>query len=144
MEADILNPEFCRKHCDLGNSFHFVHTANVLHLFDDSKQFKFLQNLAFLVKPGGVVWGRQVGLQDEAPEHYRQPAGKGSRFTLNGFRKLWQRATGWEMGEGMYMASLVSYSDLRLSRQDKEFSLEWCIRVPREKYSQKVASVLEL
>ena len=108
--ADVLHPQFQEKCSDLAGQFDFVHTANVIHLFDEHNQERFLQSLAFLVRPEGVVWGRQVGLEDnDMALYYRQPAGKGARFTVNEFRKLWARVTGWDTTGGRFTAKLVEY-----------------------------------
>ncbi len=80
---------------DLGDAFDFVHTANVIHLYDEAHQKLFLRALAFLVKPDGIVWGRQIGIdKDKSMSRYQQPEGKAVRFTVNQFRQLWPRATG--------------------------------------------------
>lgn len=83
-QVDVLAPHFFDKCRDLGDAFDFVHTANVIHLYDKAHQESFLRALAFLVKPGGVIWGRQVGIdEDESMSRYRQLEGKGVRFIVN-------------------------------------------------------------
>ena len=132
-EADVLDPQFRETCSDLAGQFDFVHSANVIHLFDEDNQEQFLRSLAFLAKPGGPVWGRPVGLEDNslAPQ-YRQPEGKGARFTVNRFRKLWARATGWDMADGRFTANLVAYDELQILRADKRWSMQWTVRAPAE------------
>ena len=80
-QADVLGLHFFDKCSDLANAFDFVHTANVIHLYDEAHQESFLRALAFLVKPSGMIWGRQVGIdEDESMSGYRHPDGKGVRF----------------------------------------------------------------
>ena len=136
-EADVLDSGFFKKCKDLAGRFDFVHSANVIHLYDESQQETFLQALAFLVKPGGIVWGRQVGLDDnddnkEATSRFRQPKGKGMRFNIAQFRQLWLRATGWDAKMLKYEAVLVPYNELRDQRADKRFVLQWSVRAPMD------------
>lgn len=94
-KADVLDPHFYDNSSDLACRFDFVHTANVIHLYDEAQQEVFLRALAFLVKPGGLIWGRQVGIDEGSTNQHRHPEGKGARFTVNQFRQLWLAATGW-------------------------------------------------
>ncbi|KAJ8080805.1 hypothetical protein PM082_017640 [Marasmius tenuissimus] len=130
-EADVLSKDFYRFNPDLESAFDFVHSANVIHLFDAAKQIQFLQVMAFLAKPGGYVWGRQVGLiEDENTETYRQPSGKGARFTPSEFKSLIVDATGWDEEGIDYQSHMVKYTELRDTRKDKQWVLQWSFRVP--------------
>ena len=138
-QADVLEPHFFDKRNDLADAFDFVHTANVIHLYDEAHQETFLRALAFLVKPGGIIWGRQVGIdEDESMSRYRQPEGKGVRFTVNQFRQLWFRATGWDTAQAQFEAMLTPYDELRSSRADKRFSMHWSLRAPVDKTMCKI------
>lgn len=141
-QADVLDPGFFKDGKDLAGQFDFVHSANVIHLFDESQQEAFAQALAFLVKPGRIIWGRQVGLEDneDAPDRFRQPEGKGMRFTITRFRQLWLRATGWDAATLKYEAELVTYDELRDQRPDKQFALQWSIRAPMDEQSGRILS----
>ena len=144
-QADVLSPHFFDKCSDLRDAFDFVHTANVIHLYDEAHQESFLRALAFLVKPGGVIWGRQVGIdEDESMSRYRQPEGKGVRFTVNQFRQLWSQATGWDTAQAQFEAMLTSYDELRTPRVDKRFSMQWIIRAPVDKTSGNFLDLDEL
>ena len=143
--ADVLDPGFFLKCKHLAGQFDFVHSANVIHLFEENQQEAFAQALAFLVKPGGLIWGRQVGL--EADEHgeaiidrFRQPEGKGVRYTIVQFRRLWLRATGWDAKTLVFEAELVPYDELRDRRADKSFMLQWCLRAPLKIHKGKVSA----
>lgn len=142
-QADVLDPGFFKKCKDLAGQFDFVHSANVIHLFNETQQEAFIQALVFLVKPGGMVWGRQVGLEDnedgkEATERFRQPEGKGTRFTIAQFRRLWLRATGWDANTLKFEAELVPYDELRDQRADKRFVLQWSIRAAKDDCTGRV------
>ncbi|KAL9126119.1 MAG: hypothetical protein Q9217_004780 [Psora testacea] len=138
-QADVLEPHFFDKCSDLANAFDFVHTANVIHLYDEAHQEAFLRALAFLAKPGGMIWGRQVGInEDHCMSRYRQPEGKGVRFTVNQFRQLWSRATGWDTAQAQFEATLTPYEELRSPRADKRFSMQWSIRAPADKTRWKI------
>ena len=136
LEIDVLDRNFFQKCKEFAGTFDCVHSANVIHLFDESQQESFIRALAFLVKPGGLVWGRQVGLEDPSDDEntiyraFRQPEGKGVRFTIVQFRQLWLRATGWDSTSVVYDAELVPYEELRVRKDDKRFVLQWCIRAP--------------
>jgi hypothetical protein len=126
----------------LADQFDFVHSANVIHLFDECHQEQFLRSLAFLVRPGGMIWGRQVGLEDnDLALPYRQPEGKGARFTMNEFQKLWANATGWDTGGGRFTAKLVEYDELKIPRADKRWSMQWTLRAPAEKASGSIVTL---
>ena len=131
-EANVLGPQFYEKCSDLAGRFDFVHTANVIHLYGEAQQEAFLLALGFLVKPGGLIWGRQVGIAEDfkSNKQYRQPDGKGARFTVNEFRLLWLRATGWDSASIHFEASLVPYDELRSPRADKRWSMQWSVRAP--------------
>ncbi|EZF78364.1 hypothetical protein H105_00617 [Trichophyton soudanense CBS 452.61] len=75
--ADMLDINFADKYSDLEKKFQFIHTANVLHLFSVKEQDIFFRNLIYLAKPGGIIWGRQVGLAANNHPSFRQPEGKG-------------------------------------------------------------------
>ena len=136
LEIDVLDPDFFKKYKQFAGTFDFVHSANVIHLFNEPQQESFIRALAFLVKPGGLVWGRQVGLEDPSDDEqnthraFRQPQGKGVRFTVMEFRQLWLRATGWDSTAVVYEAELAPYEELRVRKDDKRFVLQWSIRVP--------------
>ncbi|KAJ2903744.1 hypothetical protein MKZ38_009396 [Zalerion maritima] len=122
-QADMLHPEFANTYYDLKDKFQFVHTANVIHLFDIRGQEIFFRNLLYLVKPGGTVWGRQVGLAaDHQPEH-KQPDGKGYRFTMMEFRDWCLRIANWDVEDVGFEAQLVEYDELRAKREDKRWVL---------------------
>ena len=141
-QADVLGPHFFDECKDLADAFDFVHTANVVHLYDEAHQESFLRALAFLVKPGGMIWGRQVGLEeDESRSHYRQPEGKGVRFTVNGFRQLWSRATNWDTAQAQFEAILTPYDELRSPQANKRFSMQWSIRAPVHKTEGKILNL---
>lgn len=143
-QADVLCKNFYNSHSDLESRFDFVHSANVIHLFPHAKQLVFLRALVFLAKPGGLIWGRQVGLtQDENTARYRQPEGKGARYTLLEFRSLIVEATGWDDNDVSFEGQLSEYEELRVARPDKRWVLQWCLRVPTEK-SFKVGRIAEL
>jgi hypothetical protein len=130
-QADILDPKFADRTSDLHNRFHFVHTANVIHLFSLQDQETFFRNLIHLAKPGGVIWGRQVGLaEDDNILAYKQPEGKGARFTLREFRDFVLGITGWILADIQFEAQLVEYDELRAPRLDKKWVLQWSIHVP--------------
>lgn len=142
-EADVLDSDFFKKCKDLAGQFDFVHSANVIHLFDETQQEAFIQALIFLVKPGGTIWGRQVGLEDrgdrgKATNRFRQPEGKGMRFTIVQFRRLWLRATGWDAERLGFEAELVPYDELRDQRPDKRFVLQWSVCAPMDDCTGKV------
>ncbi|KAG7086729.1 hypothetical protein E1B28_002662 [Marasmius oreades] len=133
-EADVLSKDFCRFNPGLESGFDFVHSANVIHLFEATRQLQFFRIMAFLAKPGGCIWGRQVGLiEDENTEVYRQPSGKGARFTASEFKSLIVEATGWDEEEIGYQSRMVKYTELRDARKDKGWVLQWSIRVPEDK-----------
>ena len=95
------------------------------------EQEAFVRALAFLVKPGGMVWGRQVGLAgDEGSGRWKRPEGKGVRFSVEGFRQLWVRASGWEERKVIFEAVLMPYEELRVKTADKGFVLQWAVRAP--------------
>jgi hypothetical protein len=122
------------RNADLNSRFDFVHSANVIHLFAPAQQVCFFTALAFLAKPGGLIWGRQVGLsEDDLVNGYRQPSGKGARFTAAEFKALIYEATGWAEDEAAYEHQLVEYEELRVARQDKRWVLQWSVRVPLDK-----------
>jgi len=129
-EADVLHPRFFEECSDLAGRFDFVHTANVIHLYDEAQQEAFLRTLSFLVKPGGLIWGRQVGIDEDSTDQYQQPEGKGARFTVNEFRLLWLTATGWDSALTYFKAILVPYDELRSPRADKRLSMQWSVRAP--------------
>lgn len=142
-QADVLAKNFESRNPDLDSKFDFVHSANVIHLFSPDQQLNFLRALVFLAKPGGLLWGRQVGLQeDENQEKYRQPEGKGARFTVQQFESLISEATGWDRSSFGYEGRLVKYHELRNPRPDKEWVLQWCVQVPIDK--RVVPRVVEL
>ena len=144
-QADVLAPHFFDKCSDLGNAFDFVYTVNVIHLYDEAHQESFLRALAFLVKPGGVIWGRQVGInENESMTRYQQPEGKGDYFTVNQFRQLWSRAMGWDTAQAQFEAMLTSYDKLRNPRADKRFSMQWIIRAQVDKTRVKFLDLDEL
>ncbi|KAF4971259.1 hypothetical protein FSARC_1881 [Fusarium sarcochroum] len=130
-QADMLQPKFGNKYGDLIQQFDAVHTSNVLHLFSREEQEVFFQNLILLTKPGGVIWGRQVGLAPKHPLDYRQPDGKGFRFTVAEFRQWCLRVAGWDPVSVNVEAELVEYDDLRTKREDKKWVLQWKIQVPK-------------
>ena len=133
-EADVLSKDFCRLNASLESTFDFVHSANVIHLFSAAQQTQFFNIMAFLAKPGGCIWGRQVGLlEDENTESYRRPSGKGARFTASEFKSMIIEATGWDGDEIDYQAHMVKYTELRDARKDKGWVLQWSIRVPKDK-----------
>ncbi|RAQ98581.1 haloacid dehalogenase domain-containing protein hydrolase [Stemphylium lycopersici] len=130
-QVDMLDPNFKDKTRDLQHQFHFVHTANVIHLFDVGDQKTFFQNLVYLTKPGGIIWGRQVGLaEDNNQSLYKQPEGKGARFTIKEFRDFLRDTTGWILADMQFEAQLVEYDELRVRRMDKNWVLQWSIQVP--------------
>ena len=132
--ADVLAKNFCSQHADLNSRFDFVHSANVIHLFAPAQQICFLKALVFRAKPGGLIWGRQVGLsEDDLINEYRQPSGKGARFTAVEFKTLIYEATSWAEDEMVYEHRLVEYEELRMARQDKHWVLQWSVRVPLDK-----------
>jgi hypothetical protein len=127
----MLDPSFKHKTRNLRHCFDFVHTANVIHLFDMNDQKIFLQNLVHLAKPGGTIWGRQVGLaEDKNQSSYKQPAGKGARFTITDFRDFLLEVTGGALEDIQFKAQLVEYHELRMKRVDKNWVLQWSIRTP--------------
>ena len=141
LEIDVLDQDFFQKCKKFAGKFDLVHSANVIHLFDESQQASFIRALAFLVKPGGLVWGRQVGLEDPSDDEktihraFRQPEGKGVRFTMVQFRQLWLRATGWDPTSIVYDAELVPYEELRVRKDDKRFVLQWSVRAPMDHHA---------
>ncbi|KAL2037668.1 hypothetical protein N7G274_009613 [Stereocaulon virgatum] len=140
--ADVLDPRLRERCGDLDSKFDFVHTANVIHLYDEAQQEVLLRALAFLVKPGGLVWGRQVGIEERSIDQHRQPEGKGVRFTMNQFRRLWLAATGWETASGQFEAILTPYDELRTPRKDKRFSMQWSIRAPVEAPTRRLVELI--
>ena len=133
-QADVLGPHFFDKCSDLGDAFDFFHTANVIHLYDEAHQESFLRALAFMVKPGGIICGRQVGIdEDESMSRYQPPEGKAVRFTVNQFRQLWSRATGWDTAQAQFEAMLTSYDELWTPLANKRFSIQWSIRAQLDK-----------
>jgi len=127
----MVGPKFAERNRDLEDGIHFVHTANVIHLFDMKGQETFFRNLIYLAKPGGVIWGRQVGLaEDDDISTYRQPDGKGLRFTTNEFREFCLGISGWNPEEARFDAQLVKYDEIRTKRVDKQWALQWSITVP--------------
>lgn len=132
--ADVLAKNFYSRNSDLDSSFDFVHSANVIHLYSPAQHLDFLRALVFLAKPNGLVWVRQVGLQeDEFIREYRQPEGKGARYTVREFQSLIEEATGWEKAEINYEGQMVEYDELRIRRPDKRWVLQWRFRVPAQK-----------
>ncbi|KAG8630059.1 hypothetical protein KVT40_001678 [Elsinoe batatas] len=130
--ADVLASDFFDRHQGLKGTFDIVHSANVIHLFDRKQQIRFLSALAFLVKPGGLVWGRQVGEDENSPTWGKKIAGKGERFTPAEFRTMWIEATGWSLASWDYCSRLVIYDELRLIPDYKRLSLEWSVRAGPE------------
>jgi hypothetical protein len=144
-QADMLDPGFKDKTRDLKHKFQFVHTANVIHLFDVVDQKTFFQNLVHLTKPGGIIWGRQVGLADDNNQWlYKQPEGKGARFTIKGFRDFLLDITGWNLADIQFEAQLVEYDELRVKRMDKNWVLQWSIHVPARDLSSHRISPLAI
>ncbi|KAK3935311.1 S-adenosyl-L-methionine-dependent methyltransferase [Diplogelasinospora grovesii] len=129
LQADILSPDFPRRFAHLRAQFDYVHSANVVHLFDYEGQLTFLRHLAFLVKPGGLVWGRQVGEADDSPTRSLRLEGKGDRFTPSEFMRMWRDASGLA-GDMDWTSRLVPYDELRLVPDYKKNSLEWAVRMP--------------
>jgi cyclopropane fatty-acyl-phospholipid synthase-like methyltransferase len=129
----MIDPNFPTRYPDLRHRFYFVHSANVIHLFGVAGQETFFRNLVHLAAPGGTIWGRQVGLAEESEECYRQPDGKGARFTINEFRELALRVGNWDEQDARYEAQLVKYDEIRAQRQDKAWVLQWSVKVPMEK-----------
>jgi cyclopropane fatty-acyl-phospholipid synthase-like methyltransferase len=140
-QADMLDSNFATKYPDLKNRFHFVHSANVIHLFGVAEQEVFFRNLVHLIKPGGTLWGRQVGLIEEFDASYRQPEGKGARFTVKEFGEMALRVGGWNEGDIQYDAQLVKYDEIRAQRKDKAWVLQWSVKTPagKEKRMRHVA-----
>jgi hypothetical protein len=142
-QADVLAKSFQSDNPDLESKFDFVHSANVIHLFSPNQQLHFLRALVFLAKPGGLLWGRQVGLrEDENMQRYRQPDGKGARFTAQEFESLIEQATGWDKSSFDYEGRLLRYHELRNPRPDKDWVLQWRVRVPVTK--QVIPRVVEV
>lgn len=117
----MLHPKFSDEYSDLIHKFVVVHTANVLHLFDTEQQGIFCKKLALLVKPGSVIWGRQVGLAPGHPPGFRQPEGKGYRFTVVEFRNWCLRIAGWDAESAEFEGQLVEYEDICVKRGDKRW-----------------------
>jgi hypothetical protein len=133
-QADMLDPKFSETNSDLQDAYHFVHTANVIHLFGLKDQENFFRNLVYLAKPGGRVWGRQVGLQeDEFQSSYKQPDGKGARFMIKEYRNFCLEITRWSLADISFEAQLVRYDEIWAPRNDKQWVLQWSIQVPQKK-----------
>ena len=133
-QADVLGPDFFEKCSNLGDAFDFFQMANVIHLYDEAHQEWSFLALTFLVKPGGIIWGRQVGIdEDEYMSRYQQPERKAVRFTVNQFRQLWSRATGWDTAQAQFEAMLTSYDELWTPLANKRFSIQWSIRAQLDK-----------
>ncbi|KAH0175016.1 hypothetical protein KCU67_g470, partial [Aureobasidium melanogenum] len=128
VDADVLAPNFFERHHHLEGKFDFVHSANVIHLFNREQQLRFIAALAFLVKPGGLVWGRQVGEHDDSPTRGKKIDGKVDRFTPAELMGMWVEATGWSAVSLEYRSRLVAYDELR-HIPDYKLSIEWTIRV---------------
>lgn len=145
-QADMLDPRFTERTSDLQNRFHFVHTANVIHLFNLRDQETFFRNLVHLTKPGGIIWGRQVGLAENTNQSiYKQPEGKGARFTIKEFRDFLLGITGWTSADMQFEAQLVEYDELRVPRVDKNWVLQWSIHIPAGKLARdRSLSVVEV
>lgn len=120
----MLHPRFAEEYPGLIRKFDLVHTANLLHLFDVEAQAIFFHNLVPLAKPGSVIFGRQVGLAPGYPAEYKQPDGKGYRFTVVEFRDWCSRITGWQTDATEFEGQLVQYDDLRAKREDKKWALQ--------------------
>ena len=88
-----------------------------------------------------MIWGCQVGLEDKSPNQYRQPEGKGTRFTVSQFQQLWLRSTGWEASMVDFGAALVPYNDLRVAREDKSWSMQWSIRNRKDQEEERIVEV---
>ncbi|KAK4063519.1 uncharacterized protein Triagg1_9396 [Trichoderma aggressivum f. europaeum] len=106
VQANILDPDFTRRFSHLKGKFDYVHSANVIHLFDYASQVAFLRALAFLAKPGGLVWGRQVTETEDSPTRSVKLEGKGERFTPVEFMRMWTTATGFQ-GPGIEWTSRI-------------------------------------
>ena len=133
-QADILAKNFISRNADLVSRFDFVHSANVIHLYSPVQQVRFLAAMAFLAMPGGLMWGRQVGLsEDDLVDGYRQPSGKGARFTAAEFKSVILQATGWAEEDVAYVHRLVKYEELRIARKAKRWVLQWSVQVPLDK-----------
>lgn len=128
VEANLIEPNFAGKYAHLRGQFDYVHSANVIHLFNYEEQMTFLRNLAFLAKPGALLFGRQVGEAEDSPTLSLRIEGKGERFTPNQFRQMWVDATG-SQADG-WESRLVEYDELRLARDYKKHSLEWMVKAP--------------
>ncbi len=50
VEVDMLATDFFHRNEHLKVQFDYVHTANVIHLFNEEQQMRFIIALAFLVK----------------------------------------------------------------------------------------------
>ncbi|KAJ5415511.1 hypothetical protein N7465_004206 [Penicillium sp. CMV-2018d] len=133
-KADLVDPKFPSKFPELKDRFYFVHSANVIHLFGFGEQEIFFRNLVHLVKPAGTIWGRQVGLNEDDEERYKQPEGKGARFTISDFREMALQAGNWREQDVRYEARLVKYDDIRVKRKDKAWVLQWLLKVPVDKW----------
>ena len=133
-QADALDPLFCACNASLESKFDFVHSANVVHLFQAEGQLAFIRSMAFLAKPGGLMWGCQVGLAN-GPDgaKYKQEEGKGTRFTAGEFKELILDATGWREEDIIYRFELVAYNELRVAKPGKNWVLQWSVRVPLDK-----------
>lgn len=134
--ADVLDPRFFKRHSNLRARFEYVYSANVVHLFDYNNQIAFLRVLAFLTKPGGLIWGRQVGEEETSATHSVKLEGKGERFTPNEFRRMWMEAIGVKTNDLEWMSRLVPYDELRLVKDYKRLSMEWALRMPSEPRSR--------
>ncbi|KAG1817400.1 hypothetical protein EV424DRAFT_1624033 [Suillus variegatus] len=133
-QTDALDPLLCERNASLESKFDFVHSANVVHLFQTEGQLAFIRSMAFLAKPGGLMWDRQVGLAN-GPDgaKYKHEEGKGTRFTADEFKELILDATGWREEDIIYRSELVAYSELRMAKPDKNWVLQWSVRVPFDK-----------
>jgi len=130
VQADILSVDFYTRYAHLAGQFDYVHSANVIHLFDADTQHRFAQVLSFLCKPGGIIWGRQVGESDDSATRGLKIEGKGHRFTANEFRRMWLDSTGWDQIDIEFESRLVRYEEMRLLPEYKRNSLEWVVKVP--------------
>lgn len=81
---------------------------------------------------------------------FRQPEGKGMRFTIREFREFCSRmmgTKGWENEgdpeEGGFEARLVRYDEIRDKRVDKQWVLQWRVDVPRNRPREEVIEILD-
>ncbi|ORX92606.1 S-adenosyl-L-methionine-dependent methyltransferase [Basidiobolus meristosporus CBS 931.73] len=78
ISADILSDDWPTKVAGL--EFDIIYLGSFLHLFSQSQQEKILERVSHLLKPNGILFGRNLGSGEKEPICYMSERLKGERF----------------------------------------------------------------